>query len=137
MSQHQGSSRGRDARDGSLNVSAAAGTRWALEAAKATTLRRKGRLHYMQRDIAEAESAEREAAAAAAKAQHALDRDIWTAASGAAATPLPLTREQGINSRFKRPRDDAFWTGSVACMASKKTQEPNCSAQSDKKRPKP
>ena len=72
----------------------------------------------MQRDIAEAESTEREAAAAAAKAQHALDRDIWTAASGAAATPSPLAREQGINSRSKRPGDDAFWTGNVACVAS-------------------
>ena len=98
--QRQGSSRGRDARDGSLHVPAdAARSRLALEVAKATTLRRKGRLRQMQRDIAEAESAEREAAAVAAKAQSALDRDIWTDASGAAATLSPPTREEGINSR--------------------------------------
>ena len=98
--QRQGSSRGRDARDGSLHVPAdAARSRLALEVAKATTLRRKGRLRQMQRDIAEAESAEREAAAVAAKAQSALDRDIWTDASGAAATCSPPTREEGITSQ--------------------------------------
>ena len=67
----------------------------------------------MQREIAAAESAEREAAAAVAKAQQALRHGI-----GAAATPPRPEREQSVNSRSERPGDTASLDGSVQCMAS-------------------
>ena len=117
--QRQGSYRGWDARDGSVDVAAKAERpRRALEVAQATTLRRKGCLSQLQCEIATAESAEREAAAVAATAQHALDHDIGTSAAEATTAPSPLTRQQGVASRSRRPGDDAFLKGSVTCMAS-------------------
>ena len=98
--QRQGSYRGRDAHDGSVDtVAEAEKTRCALEVARATTLRLKGRLRQMQREIAAAENKEREAAAAAATAQHALDHDIETASAGATGGLSPLTCQQGVASR--------------------------------------
>ena len=91
----QGSYGSRDARDGYVDVSAEAErTRRALEKAHATTLRRKGRLLELHRRIAAAESEERDAAKAAAKAQLALDRVIGTATVGASAGPTPSKRRQ-------------------------------------------
>ena len=56
----QSSYRSRGARDGYVDVAAEAEwTRWALEEAQATTLRRKGRLLEVHRRIAAAESEER------------------------------------------------------------------------------
>ena len=73
----------------------------------------------MQRDIAEAVSAERKAVAAApATAQKALARDNQTAASGATATTSPPTHQQSVYAVMKWPGDDAVFHGSVVCMAS-------------------
>ena len=76
-----------------------------------------GRLRQLQRDIVAAESAEREAAAAAMEAHHALVY-IGAAVSGSTAPRSPSTRQQGVASRSKRPGDEAFLNGSVAFMAS-------------------
>ena len=92
---HQSSYRSRDARDGYVDVAAEAErTRRALEEAHTTTLRHKGRLIELHRRIAAAESEEREAAKAAAKAHVALDRVIGTATVGASAGPTPSKRRQ-------------------------------------------
>ena len=69
-------------------------TRRALQEAQATTLRRKGRLLELHRRIAAAESKEREAAKAVAKAQLALDSVIGTATEGASPGPTPSKRRQ-------------------------------------------
>ena len=93
-------------------------TRRALQEAQVTTLGRKGRLHELHRRIAAAESEEREAAKAAAKAQLSLDRVIGTATAGASAGPTPSTRRQSANSQSTRPGDEAFLDGSVQLMDS-------------------
>ena len=86
----QNSSHGRGARH---NVQSAADevvrTQRAKEVATETTLRRRKRLRHLQREITEAERAEREAVAAAAMAQEDLDRTRRTTATEAAATPTP------------------------------------------------
>ena len=80
-------------RDGYVNVAAEAErTRWALEEAQGTTLRRKWCLLELHRRIAAAESEEREVAKAAAKVQLALDRVIGTTTVGASAGPKPSKR---------------------------------------------
>ena len=43
--------------------------------------------------------------------------------SGAAPTPPPRAREQGVSSRSKRPGDDAFLKRSVVCKASSPREE--------------
>ena len=104
---HRQGSRGRGTRDDSLHVSPEVErTRRTLEVAQATTLRRKGRLRELQSDIAAAESADREAAAAATKAHHAMV-NIGAAALGSTAAPSPSTHQQGVASLSKRPGDDA------------------------------
>lgn len=66
----QDSSHGRNAHDGSSSTAAeVARTQQALEAATATTLQRNLCLQWVQRDTAEAESAEKKAFAVAATAQ--------------------------------------------------------------------
>ena len=67
----------------------------------------------MQHDLEEAERAEEEVAAAAPRSQEAVIRAKRTRDSVAAPTPPYPAREQGVNSRSKRPGDDAFFKGSV------------------------
>ena len=120
----QDSSHGRDARDDSLNATdEAAQTQGALEETTATTLRRRKRLQQIHRDIAAAESAERKAVAAARTAQEALQRDKRTAASGVTANPSPPMRQQSVYTMGKRPGDNAFFHGSMVCMALTPRQE--------------
>ena len=77
----------------------------------------------MQHELEEAERAEQEAAAAASRGQEAVNRAKRTRESVAVPTPPPRAREQGVNSRSKRPGDDAFLKGSVVCMASSPREE--------------
>ena len=80
----------------------------------------------MQREIEEAERAEKEAVAATNRAQEAVCRAKRGADSGAAPTPPPQTHEQGLNSRSNRPGDAAFFEGSVVCRASSPREELSC-----------
>ena len=84
---------------------------------------RKRRPQQIQRDIAEAENAERNTVAVTATAQESLDGDIQTAATGATANPSPSTRQQSVNSWSERPGDAAFFKDDVQFMASLPREE--------------
>ena len=77
----------------------------------------------MQRDMGEAERAEKEAAVATSRAQEAVNRAERTRDSVAAATASPTVRNQGVNSRSERPGDADFLDGSVQFMASSPRKE--------------
>ena len=77
------------------------------------TLRRRKRLLQVRREIEQAERTKKEAVAATSWAQKTVRRAKRGTDSGAAPIPPPQTREQGVNSRSKRPVDAAFSEGSV------------------------
>ena len=107
-------SHGRDTRGGSLSSAAdVERTQRAMEAAIATMLQRKRRLQQVQRDIAEAECAEKRAVAAAATAREAPLRSTQEAARGAYATPRAPPRQQGGILLSEQPGDSAFFKRSV------------------------
>lgn len=118
------SSHDRDARDGSLNATEELGR---LEKerlrVRETTLRRRERLRRMQRELEEVERAGKATATTASRRREAVTRAKQTRKSDAAATPSPLSREQDVNSRSKRPGDDGFFKGCVVSMASSPWEE--------------
>ena len=115
---------GRDTRGGSPR-SAADGerTQRALDAATATTVQQKLRLQQVQRDIAEAESAEKRPVSAAATAREAIFRSTHETAIGASATPSTPTRQQGGILLLEQSGDSAFFEGSVPDMAAGQREE--------------
>ena len=60
---------------------------------------------------------------AAERAEQAVAQAVASAAAGATAAPSPSARQQGVASRKKRPGDEAFFKGSVECMASEPRME--------------
>ena len=65
-----------------------------------------------------AKTAAREASLVAKRAQQGLAQSVASAEVGATAASSPSTRPQGVASQRPRPRNDAFFKGIVACMAS-------------------
>ena len=116
---HPQRSRGRGANAGPLDLAyAAARAQRALDDANQTILRREARRRWFDEDIEQAKTAAREASLVVKRAQQALAQSVASAAAGATATPLPSMLPQGVASRRPRPGEDAFFKGSVACMAS-------------------
>ena len=98
--QRQGSSHDRDTHDGSLtSVEELELTRRAHQRARETTLRRRQRLHQMQRDMEAAERAEKEATVATTRAQEAVNRGERARDSVAASTPPPPLRVNRESAR--------------------------------------
>ena len=69
-------------------------------------------------DVERAQNAEQEASVAAERAEQAVAQAVASAAAGATAAPSPSTHPQGVASERPRPGDNAFFMGSVTCMAS-------------------
>ena len=86
-------------------------------------LQRKRHLQQAQRDIAEAESAEKRPVAAEATVREALLRSTQEATRGAFGTPPVPTCQQGGMLLSEQPEDSAFWEGSVLCMAAERVEE--------------
>ena len=93
---------------------AAARAQRALDDANQTIARRP----RFDEDIELAKTAAREASLVAKRAQQALAQSVALAATGATAAPSLSSRPQGVASQRPRPRNDAFFKGIVACMAS-------------------
>ena len=88
-----------------------------------TTLRRKKRFRLIQREIAEADRAEKGPVAATILAQAVFYRTQSTTDTGAAATPSPLTQPVSVYAWTKRLGDDVFFLSSVPCIAPAPKQE--------------
>ena len=86
--------------------------------ARETTHRRRQRHNLYQRRVDEAECAEREAAAALTRVEWAAERYARAGDSVAVATSPSPARVQHVHSPSERRGDEAFFDGSVACMAS-------------------